>query len=76
MVLQAILDADLTDTLPNSWLSRTEEYTNGSNWGALPLDNDAGQPLSYSRSYNYAPSWTFYDWNVDEYFADIKQKLW
>jgi len=55
--------------------SRLNQYTNGSQWGALPLVNDAGQPLSYSRSYNYAPSWTFYDWNVDEYFADITQKL-
>lgn len=74
--IQAILEADLTSsTTASVGYSRLNQYTNGSQWGALPLVNDAGQPLSYSRSYNYAPSWTFYDWNVDEYFADITQKL-
>lgn len=74
--VQAILEADLTSsTTATVGYSRLNQYANGSQWGALPLVNSAGKPLNYSRSYNYAPSWTFYDWNVDEYFTDIKQQL-
>ena len=35
-----------------------------------------GEPLNYSRNYNYAPSWTYYDWEIDNYFANIEQNLW
>lgn len=74
--VQAIVEADLTSsTTATLGYSRLNQYTNGSQWGALPLVNDAGQQLNYSRNYNYAPSWTFYDWNVDEYFGEIKQQL-
>lgn len=74
--VQAIVEADLTpSTTATVGYSRLNQYTNGSQWGSLPLINDAGQQLSYSRNYNYAPPWTFYDWNIDNYFTDISQKL-
>lgn len=74
--VQAILEADLTDTtLASIGYSHTNQLTNGAQWGALPLVNQGGQQLSYARSYNYAPSWTYYDWTIDNYFATIEQKL-
>lgn len=74
--VQAILEADLTDTTVGSiGYSHTNQLTNGVQWGALPLINQAGQQLSFARSYNYAPSWTYYDWTIDNYFATIEQKL-
>lgn len=74
--VQAIIEADLTDsTTASVGYSKVHQFSNGSQWGALPLINRAGQQLSYSRSYNYAPSWTYYDWSIDNYFAYIEQKL-
>lgn len=74
--VQLIVDADLTDsTTASVGYSRTNQLTNGSQWGALPLTNSAGQQLSYARSYNYAPSWTYYDWSINNYFASIEQKI-
>lgn len=73
---QGILEADLTDsTVASAGYSKTRQYANGSQWGALPLVNSKGEALSYSRSYNYAPSWTYYDWEIDNYFANIEQQL-
>lgn len=74
--VQAIVDADLTDsTTASVGYTKTHQLTNGSQWGSLPLVNTAGQQLSYSRSYNYAPSWTYNDWNIDNYYGNIEQKL-
>ncbi|MBF7682729.1 TonB-dependent siderophore receptor [Acinetobacter sp. B5B] len=74
--VQAIIDADLSDrTKASVGFSRTNQLTNGSQWGALPLTNTAGQQLSYSRSYNYAPDWTYFDWTTNTYFANIEQKV-
>lgn len=74
--VQGIVEADLTDTTTASvGFSRTKQLTNGSQWGALPLVNTAGQQLSYSRSYNYAPDWAYYDWTINNYFAHVEQKL-
>lgn len=74
--VQAIIDADLSDSTKASvGFSRTNQLTNGSQWGALPLTNSAGQQLSYTRSYNYAPDWTYFDWTINNYFASIEQKL-
>ncbi|EQA7909863.1 TonB-dependent siderophore receptor [Acinetobacter baumannii] len=74
---QGILEADVTDTTNiSAGYSKTRQYANGSQWGALPLVNSKGEPLNYSRNYNYAPSWTYYDWEIDNYFANIEQNLW
>ncbi|MDW5429194.1 TonB-dependent siderophore receptor, partial [Acinetobacter baumannii] len=63
---QGILEADVTDTTNiSAGYSKTRQYANGSQWGALPLVNSKGEPLNYSRNYNYAPSWTYYDWEID-----------
>ncbi|MFT4021221.1 MAG: TonB-dependent siderophore receptor [Acinetobacter sp.] len=73
--IQAILEADLTDTTTASvGYSKLHQYANGSQWGALPLLKN-GQPTSYSRSYNFAPSWTYYNYDIDNYFVDLEQKL-
>ncbi|WP_269914662.1 TonB-dependent siderophore receptor [Acinetobacter sp. HY1485] len=74
--IQGIIEADLTNsTTASVGYAKTHQLTNGAQWGALPLINDAGQQLSYDRNYNYAPSWTYYDWDIDNYFANIQQKL-
>lgn len=75
--LAAILDADLTDsTLLTLGTSQEKTLSNGVNWGALPLLNQAGQQLSYPRSYNYSPDWTYWNNTVNSSFAELTQKLW
>ncbi|MFT4021220.1 MAG: TonB-dependent siderophore receptor [Acinetobacter sp.] len=74
--IQAIIEADLTNsTTVSAGYSKTHEFTNGGQWGGLPLINASGQQLSYASSYNYAPSWTYWDYSIDNYFADLTQKL-
>lgn len=74
--VQAIVESDLnSSTTFTAGISRLNQYANASQWGSLPLVNSAGQQLSYSRSYNYAPDWTFYNWTVDNYFGELKHKL-
>jgi outer membrane receptor for ferric coprogen and ferric-rhodotorulic acid len=74
--IAAILEADVSDsTLLTAGFSQTKKYSNGSNWGANPLYNDAGEQLSYSRSYNYSPDWTYWDSKISNYFVEIAQQL-
>ncbi|OUY07690.1 TonB-dependent siderophore receptor [Acinetobacter populi] len=74
--LAAIIEADLSDsTLLSAGISQTRSYANAANWGANPIYNDAGEELSYSRSYNYSPDWTYKDHKVTNYFVGLEQKL-
>ena len=72
----AVVEADLTDTtLFTAGYTETNHKPNGVNWGSNPLMNTAGEQLSYSRNYNYSPSWTYWDSNIKSYFAELEQKL-
>ena len=72
----AIVEADLTDsTLLTAGYSHTNSKSDGNNWGANPLMNSSGAQLGYSRAYNYSPDWTYWDSNIQNYFAELKQQL-
>ncbi|ENV44561.1 TonB-dependent siderophore receptor [Acinetobacter schindleri] len=72
----AVVEADLTDTtLFTAGYTETNHKPNGVNWGSNPLINTEGEQLSYSRNYNYSPSWTYWDSNIKSYFAELEQKL-
>lgn len=71
-----ILDADLTDTTTLTvGYSEQQNLPNANNWGALPLLNSNGEQISYSRSYNPNPNWTYWNNKTQEAFAELKQKL-
>ncbi|ENV54045.1 MULTISPECIES: TonB-dependent siderophore receptor [Acinetobacter] len=71
-----ILDADLTDTTTLTvGYSEQQNNPNANNWGALPLLDNNGHQISYSRSYNPNPDWTHWDHKTQEAFAELKQKL-
>ncbi|MCU4412962.1 TonB-dependent siderophore receptor [Acinetobacter sp. WU_MDCI_Axc73] len=71
-----ILDADLTDsTTLTLGYSEQQNNPNANNWGALPLLDNNGQQISYSRSYNPNPDWAHWDHKTQEAFAELKQKL-
>lgn len=71
-----IVEADLTDsTLLSAGYSHTNSKSDSNNWGANPLMNSSGEQLGYSRSYNYSPEWTYWDSNIQNYFAELKQQL-
>ena len=72
----AVLEADVTDTtLLTVGYTETNHKPNGVNWGSNPLINTEGEQLSYSRSYNYSPDWTYWNSNIKSYFAELEQKL-
>lgn len=72
----AVIEVDLTDsTLLTAGYTETNHKPNGVNWGSNPLINTEGDQLSYSRNYNYSPSWTYWNSNIKNYFAEIEQKL-
>jgi len=72
----AVVEADLTDTtLLTAGYTESNHKPNGVNWGSNPLINTEGEQLSYSRNYNYSPSWTYWDSNIKSYFAELEQKL-
>ncbi|WP_312308766.1 TonB-dependent siderophore receptor [Acinetobacter variabilis] len=72
----AVVEADLTDsTLITAGYTETNHKPNGVNWGSNPLINTEGEQLSYSRNYNYSPSWAHWDSNIKSYFAELEQKL-
>jgi outer membrane receptor for ferric coprogen and ferric-rhodotorulic acid len=74
--LGAVLEADVTDTtLLTAGYTETNHKPNGVNWGSNPLINTEGAQLSYSRSYNYSPDWTYWNSNIKSYFAELEQKL-
>ena len=72
----AVVEADVTDTtLLTAGYTETNHKPNGVNWGSNPLINTEGEQLSYSRNYNYSPSWAHWDSNIKSYFAELEQKL-
>ena len=72
----AVVEADITDTtLLTAGYTETNHKPNGVNWGSNPLINTEGEQLSYSRNYNYSPSWVHWDSNIKSYFAELEQKL-
>ncbi|MEB3766313.1 TonB-dependent siderophore receptor [Acinetobacter sp. MD2] len=73
--IQGILEADITDaTTASIGYSKMHQYTNGAQWGSNPLLKN-GVAFSYATHYNYVPSWTYYDYDIDNYFANVEQKL-
>ncbi|OIJ35631.1 MULTISPECIES: TonB-dependent siderophore receptor [Acinetobacter] len=71
-----VVEADVTDTtLLTAGYTETNHKPNGVNWGSNPLINTEGEQLSYSRNYNYSPSWAHWDSNIKSYFAELEQKL-
>ena len=71
-----VLEADVTDTtLLTAGYTETNHKPNGVNWGSNPLINTEGEQLSYSRNYNYSPSWAHWDSNIKSYFTEFEQKL-
>src|SRR5690606_3939539 len=72
----AVVEADVTDTtLLTAGYTESNHKPNGVNCGSNPLINPEGEQLSYSRNYNYSPSWTYWDSNIKSYFAELEQKL-
>ncbi|MDT0200165.1 MULTISPECIES: TonB-dependent siderophore receptor [unclassified Acinetobacter] len=72
----AVVEADVTDTtLLTAGYTESNHKPNGVNWGSNPLINTEGEQLSYSRNYNYSPSWTYWDSNIKSYFAELERKL-
>ncbi|WP_286861510.1 MULTISPECIES: TonB-dependent siderophore receptor [Acinetobacter] len=72
----AVVEADITDTtLLTAGYTETNHKPDGVNWGSNPLINTEGEQLSYSRNYNYSPSWAHWDSNIKSYFAELEQKL-
>ena len=72
----AVVEADITDTtLLTAGYTETNHKPNSVNWGSNPLINTEGEQLSYSRNYNYSPSWAHWDSNIKSYFAELEQKL-
>ena len=70
------LEADLTDnTLITVGASQEKNKPNANNWGALPLMDSTGKQLSYDRSYNPNPDWTYWDNTSRNAFFELKQKL-
>ncbi len=76
MGLPGFLEADLTDnTLITVGASQEKNKPNANNWGALPLMDSTGKQLSYDRSYNPNPDWTYWDNTSRNAFFELKQKL-
>lgn len=72
----AVVEADITDTtLLTAGYTETNHKPNGVNWGSNTLINTEAEQLSYSRNYNYSPSWAHWDSNIKSYFAELEQKL-
>lgn len=71
-----VIDADLG---PNTLLSFGYDYQearpNGVTWGGFPLWNSAGQRLDWSRSFNPAPAWSYWDTTNHRAFASLEHKF-
>lgn len=74
--IAGVLEADLTDNnLIAVGASQEKNKPNANNWGALPLMDSTGKQLSYDRSYNPNPDWTYWDNTSRNAFFELKQKL-
>lgn len=71
-----VVEADLT---PDTTLSLGYDYQdstpNGSTWGGMPLWFSDGTQATYSRSKNYAQSWSYWNNTLKTAFVDIEQRF-
>ncbi|KLD76503.1 ferric-rhodotorulic acid/ferric-coprogen receptor FhuE [Xanthomonas hyacinthi] len=69
----AVIDADLT---PDTQLSVGYDYqkkqSDGVTWGGFPLWYSDGSRTDYSRSFNPAADWTFWDTTTKRAFATLQ----
>ncbi|MEH6800477.1 MAG: TonB-dependent siderophore receptor [Halopseudomonas sabulinigri] len=71
-VFAGVLEADLTDSSTASvGYSEQRNRPDGIMWSALTLYNTDGSKVDYSRSHNTAPSWSYWDTNDKQTFADL-----
>lgn len=72
-VLYGILDFDLTEdtvlTLAHSY-QKDDSTANG--WGALPLLNNSGNKINYSRSANTGQPWSSWENTTNTTFVELK----
>ncbi|MFU8925893.1 TonB-dependent siderophore receptor [Acinetobacter puyangensis] len=72
----ASIEADITDrTLLTIGHSQDNRKPNAVNWGALPLLDSSGKQISYDRSYNPNPDWTYWDNTSKNTFIELKQQF-
>jgi len=75
-LFSGIVDIDLAagGTLT---LGHSEQHNrpNGVMWGALPMFYSDGTPTNYPTSANSAPSWTYWDSDDTQTFAELNQRL-
>ena len=71
-----VVEADLT---PDTTLSLGYDYQdstpNGSTWGGMPLWFSDRTQATYSRSKNYAQSWSYWNNTLKTAFVDIEQRF-
>ena len=71
-----VVETDITDsTLLTIGASQEKNKPNANNWGAIPLMDSSGRQLSYDRSFNPNPDWTFWDNTSRNAFIELKQKF-
>lgn len=75
-LFSGIVDVDLA---PGSTLTlgHSEQHNrpNGVMWGTLPLFHGDGTPTNYATSASSAPSWTYWDTDDTQTFAELSQSL-
>ena len=75
-LFSGIVDIDLA---PGSTLTlgHSEQHNrpNGVMWGALPMFYSDGTPTNYPTSANSAPSWTYWDSDDTQTFAELNHRL-
>lgn len=72
-IFSALIEADLTDKSTLSFgHSQQRNRPTGIMWSGLTLNYKDGSRIPYSRSYNTAPDWSY--WNTDDKqsFAELK----
>lgn len=75
-VVSAVIEADLSDSTSLTIGHFTQaNAVDGNNWGSLPLMSAEGNQIEYSRSTNPVPSWTNWDQNTHNSFAELRQDL-
>lgn len=75
-IFSGIIEADLSDSTLLT-VGHFEQRSNpeGNNWGALPLLDQSGNQVSYSRSYNPNPEWAKWEKTTKNSFAELSQQL-
>ncbi|MCH7336951.1 TonB-dependent siderophore receptor [Acinetobacter sp. NIPH 2699] len=74
--IAGVIETDINDsTLLTIGASQEKNKPNANNWGAIPLMDSSGKQLSYDRSFNPNPDWTYWDNTSRNAFFELKQKL-